>query len=240
MDRPRSVERLFDRVAEKYDRYATTGVARRIQRILTGSVRSRLSPPARLLDVGCGPGHHALTLARLGYDVTGLDVSDRMLSVLRERGRAERVEVDTVKVDILRDDIPGGPYHGAIAAMGPMNYTPDPSVIVRRIRRALHGDGFLWIVAARGASLLEPRRMLWPLLARRPLHQVASVDGERLDLYLWDPVTFSRVLEPWFEVIDIRSTGILPRAPDRVDMHLGRQPLLRRLGAASFITARAR
>ena len=33
------------------------------------------APPARLLDLPCGAGRHALGLAALGYDVTGVDLS---------------------------------------------------------------------------------------------------------------------------------------------------------------------
>jgi cyclopropane fatty-acyl-phospholipid synthase-like methyltransferase len=34
-----------------------------------------VAPPARLLDIPCGAGRHALGLARAGYDVTGVDLS---------------------------------------------------------------------------------------------------------------------------------------------------------------------
>ena len=33
----------------------------------------RLSPPARILDLCCGPGRHSLELARRGFAVTGVD-----------------------------------------------------------------------------------------------------------------------------------------------------------------------
>jgi SAM-dependent methyltransferase len=39
----------------------------------------------RLLDLGCGTGRDAGRLAHLGYEVTGLDISTRMLSYARRR-----------------------------------------------------------------------------------------------------------------------------------------------------------
>ena len=41
-------------------------------------------PPARVLDVGAGTGALSLPLARLGYQVTALDISPGMLERLRE------------------------------------------------------------------------------------------------------------------------------------------------------------
>jgi SAM-dependent methyltransferase len=40
-------------------------------------------PGARLLDVPCGNGRHSIELARRGYKVTGIDLSDEMLAAAR-------------------------------------------------------------------------------------------------------------------------------------------------------------
>jgi 2-polyprenyl-3-methyl-5-hydroxy-6-metoxy-1,4-benzoquinol methylase len=41
-------------------------------------------PPARLVELACGTGYMSLELARDGYDVTGVDVSQRSLDVAQE------------------------------------------------------------------------------------------------------------------------------------------------------------
>jgi SAM-dependent methyltransferase len=56
-------------------------------------------PPARALDVGCGTGTQSVYLARLGWDVTGIDDLQRPLRVARERARAAGVEVDWRQAD---------------------------------------------------------------------------------------------------------------------------------------------
>src|SRR5262249_10892859 len=38
-----------------------------------------VAPPGPVADLGCGPGAHALALARRGYDVVGVDGSPRMV-----------------------------------------------------------------------------------------------------------------------------------------------------------------
>ena len=53
---------------------------------------SGISPKGQLLDLGCGQGRNAIPLARLGFEVTGIDLSsvgiDQMLRVAQEEGLA--------------------------------------------------------------------------------------------------------------------------------------------------------
>jgi len=58
-------------------------------------------PPAgaRVLDLGCGTGRHAVELARRGYSVTGVDLSAGMLDEARGAAGAAGVELELVKAD---------------------------------------------------------------------------------------------------------------------------------------------
>lgn len=44
----------------------------------TAFFERRLNPASRVLDFGCGPGFFTVLLARLGHDVTAVDISSRM------------------------------------------------------------------------------------------------------------------------------------------------------------------
>jgi SAM-dependent methyltransferase len=55
--------------------------------------------PARVLDVPCGFGRHARGLAKRGYDVTGVELDER---VIAEAGRRSRGDVEYVEAD-MRD-----------------------------------------------------------------------------------------------------------------------------------------
>ena len=58
-----------------------------------------LEAGARVLDVGCGPGRHAVALARRGYAVTGVDISPRFLELAADAARAAGVRAAFFEVD---------------------------------------------------------------------------------------------------------------------------------------------
>jgi SAM-dependent methyltransferase len=59
--------------------------------ILYGMIQRYCPPPARILDIGCGPGWSDLYLASCGYQVTGID-SDEIL-VAKARDLAARLNI---------------------------------------------------------------------------------------------------------------------------------------------------
>jgi SAM-dependent methyltransferase len=63
-----------------------------------------LSAGARVLDAPCGFGRHALALARRGFKVTGVDLSEVELQRARERATAAAVHVDLVCQDMRAMD----------------------------------------------------------------------------------------------------------------------------------------
>jgi 2-polyprenyl-3-methyl-5-hydroxy-6-metoxy-1,4-benzoquinol methylase len=53
----------------------------------------------RILDIGCGTGRHCIEMARRGYRMTGIDLSDSMLAQARTKAAAENVDVVFIKMD---------------------------------------------------------------------------------------------------------------------------------------------
>jgi SAM-dependent methyltransferase len=59
-----------------------------------------LWPGARILDLCCGQGRHAVPLARAGYHVTGLDRSPYLLGQAQQAARKTGVPVEWVRGDM--------------------------------------------------------------------------------------------------------------------------------------------
>lgn len=58
---------------------------------IVAAVVELLPPKARVLDAGCGYGRVALPLARAGFDVCGLDLSEQLIDAARRAAAAEAV-----------------------------------------------------------------------------------------------------------------------------------------------------
>jgi len=60
--------------------------------------------PGRALDLACGEGRHAVMLAGLGWDVTGVDFSEIAIAKARARSVEEELDIQFVCADLLRYD----------------------------------------------------------------------------------------------------------------------------------------
>lgn len=60
------------------------------------------SVPKTILDAGCGTGGHAILLAKRGYEVTGIDASDVMISIAKEKAQKKGVKIDFHSMDLRR------------------------------------------------------------------------------------------------------------------------------------------
>jgi SAM-dependent methyltransferase len=74
----------FDHIAAVYDESLPRHVVEHYLRKRAAFVLA-LRPAGSVLDVGCGTGALARRLSGLGYEVTGVDPSEGMLEVMRER-----------------------------------------------------------------------------------------------------------------------------------------------------------
>ncbi len=66
--------------------------------------------PGRAIDLGCGTGTNLITLARLGWQVTGIDIASRAINQARKKAMQAGVTADLYVGDVSRLDGIFGPY----------------------------------------------------------------------------------------------------------------------------------
>ena len=99
-----------------------------------------IEPGQCILDMGCGPGRHAIELARLGYRVTGVDYTRSFLQIGREMAAEAGVQVEFICQD-AREFTRIRAYDAAICicegAFGLLQRDEDNLRILRNIADAL-------------------------------------------------------------------------------------------------------
>lgn len=58
--------------------------------------------PGRALDLGCGTGTNALTLAKAGWQVTGVDFIPRAIRAAKRKAQNARLQVEFLIADVTR------------------------------------------------------------------------------------------------------------------------------------------
>lgn len=69
-----------------------------------------LIPGNRALDIACGEGRNSLHLARRGFEVTAIDISDVGIAKGRTCAAAENLPVHFIELDLDSDPLPEGPF----------------------------------------------------------------------------------------------------------------------------------
>jgi SAM-dependent methyltransferase len=123
---------------------------------------ARCAPGALILDAGCGPGRHALALARMGYRVVGLDRAAVLLAAGR-RAAGGAPWPRFVRGDYARVPFPDGSFDAVLNLGTALGYKGERENLaaLREFRRVLARGGRLvletahWDAAAPGGALAE-------------------------------------------------------------------------------------
>lgn len=102
-----------------------------------------LAPGARILDLACGYGRHAIPLAKRGFEVTGYDLSETFLNRARAKAEEQGARVRWLQGD-MRDLAFDGEFDAVInifTAFGYFEDSEDDKKTLRGIRAALRPGG---------------------------------------------------------------------------------------------------
>jgi SAM-dependent methyltransferase len=117
----------------------------------------RVQPGARLLDVPCGDGRLSLELARRGYRMTGVDLSEEFLATARESAQREALSI-TWRHSDMRDLPWTGEFDGAFcggSSFGFLGDEGDTAFVAAVCRAIAHGARFA-IDAIKAAEVILP------------------------------------------------------------------------------------
>jgi SAM-dependent methyltransferase len=178
-----------------------------------------LRPGHRVLDVGCGPGRHALALARRGIGVMGVDLSPDFVALARVAAEREGLPARFEVLDV-RDLAFAGEFDAAVClcqgGFGLLGGTDEVDVFGRIVRAVRPGGGLA--VSAFHAPFalrhLEAGETFDP--ATGVLHEVATLrdpSGVEAPFDLWTTCFTARELALLAEAAGVVVAGIHGVAP---------------------------
>ncbi|MEQ4619147.1 MAG: bifunctional 2-polyprenyl-6-hydroxyphenol methylase/3-demethylubiquinol 3-O-methyltransferase UbiG, partial [Corticimicrobacter sp.] len=98
----------------------------------------------RVLDVGCGGGILAESMARLGADVTGIDLAERSLKIARLHSLESGVAVNyqVISVEQLAAEAPA--TFDTVTCMEMLEHVPDPGSVVQACATLVKPGGMVF------------------------------------------------------------------------------------------------
>lgn len=137
------VRRLFSTIATRYDLITVLlsyGQDRRWKRQLVSLADPR--PGTEALDLACGTGDIALSLAGRGARVVGLDITHRMLQLASDKQGARTSKAAFVAGDMMALPFPDNRFDVVTTGYGIRN-VPDITTAIAEMRRVLRPGGLL-------------------------------------------------------------------------------------------------
>ena len=208
----------IERTRAAYDQYADrewsrleSGAQHRLEHLVTmHALRQHLPPTGsgvRILDAGGGPGRYTIALAELGYYVTLLDLSPRLLEIAQRRFAklppSVQARIEGVVEGSITDLswIPEGAFDATLCLGGPASHLVeqlDRKQALTELRRVTKPNGLV-IVSVMGRIGQYRSAVQWPDWFDGVFPQIAEtgsahITPERAPCYFFYPDEFSKEL----------------------------------------------
>jgi len=119
--------------------------ARLIQKRLTHDRVEVKRPVARVLDLGCGNGRHAVYFAREGFQAAGIDLSPQAVEWARDWAQRENLDIDFRVAGIEQNPFEDGSFD-AVVSHGVLDHVPMETArkAAEEVRRVLKPGGLFY------------------------------------------------------------------------------------------------
>lgn len=178
------IQSYYDKECESFNAYTNLAFTNMKERRCWQKLYSEVfgNEKKEVLNVGCGPGTEALVLADMGFHVTGLDFSTKMVEVARFNSEKYGIRYDVVQGDAM--DLP---FEDESFDFVASNYAlwsiPDPEKTMKEWLRVLRPGGKVaYAEGVWGLKDLSLFRRIWVRIALR----MREKDGNSHDYDLTD------------------------------------------------------
>ncbi len=142
----KSPEKFWNLIASKYAASPISDIAAYEKKI--EKIKSYLSPENHVLDIGCGTGTQSGDLANNVKQVTGIDISSKLLAIAVQRKAEREIEnVEFIQTTVFDERFGSGSFD-VVMAFYVLHFLEDIDEVVRRIYGLLKPDGLFVLETA--------------------------------------------------------------------------------------------
>ncbi len=133
---------IFDKEATKYDKWYDTKIGEYADQVETNCAFNLFQPKPgmKILDVGCGTGNFSIKMARQGINVTGIDISEKMLEFAHSRASQEKLAIEFRKMDTQNLTFQDNIFDG-VFSMATIEFVSDPNKMIEEMFRVCKKGG---------------------------------------------------------------------------------------------------
>lgn len=121
---------------------------------ITDSLQKAIPAGGNILDVGCGNGVISRHLGQFGYNVLGIDISDKTIAVAKSKNTLPNVRFEVISAEDL---IAQGKQFDAVICSEVLEHLHQPEILLKTLYRSLKDDGTLVVTVPNGKG---PREVL--------------------------------------------------------------------------------
>jgi SAM-dependent methyltransferase len=163
-----------------------------------------IKPGGKILDLGCGPGHHAKIFVENGFSVVGIDLSSGMIKIAER----EVPQADFFVMDIQNLDLQENEYDG-IWASASLFHIPKLLLVdvLQLLKKYLQDSGVLYLSLKEGVgeeiiadSRYEGVEKFYAYYSEKEIQEILTNSGYKLLLKEFRPKRESYDTNSWIHV----------------------------------------
>lgn len=180
---------VFDKAANDYDSWYLTKLGSFVDKVETNLAFNMFDiyPGMCVLDVGCGTGNFSIKLAEKGCKVVGIDISEEMLEIARQKVIDTGYDIEFYNMDVYKLGFEAGSFDAAFS-MAAFEFIERPKDALNEMMRVVKNSGQVFIGTISGDSKWGQLYMSEPLRSNsvfqyacfKTLEDLRGLDPSRL------------------------------------------------------------
>jgi len=151
----------YNSLAEEWDRRYENPTIQYRRSVEFNIISKNIKRGNKALDLGCGTGRHTFFLLERGCNVIGVDISPKMLEVLKRKAEERKYSLSLFLTDCNNLPFKTESFDVVISIYGPLTHLQNPANCIQEIMRVLKKGGKIVIgVENKWALLPLIRRVL--------------------------------------------------------------------------------